>query len=263
MLSFRKLLQPKTIDEAVAFMDTYKNAPLLAGGCWLRLGQGTIPTLIDLSLLNLRYVREEGIEFVIGAMATERDVETFPAFKTFHNGILVKSVASILGVQFRNMATMGASVASRYGFSDMIPTLLALKADVVLARMGRMSLQEYMDYRGRDLLVEIRIPKINCAVAMETMRKSASDFPYLTGAIRRDEDGFAIYIGCRPAKATYAELASAILNEKDVAGIDEVAEIVGKELKYSSNSHASKEYRKAMVVGMTRRLIEEVVVAWN
>ncbi len=72
---------------------------------------------------------------------------------------------------------MGGSVASKFGFSDIIPALLAVHADIVTFKGGRMSMQDYMTYRERDILVEIRIPKVDVAVSVEALRISRGDFP--------------------------------------------------------------------------------------
>ena len=120
MLAFMKVLQPKTVEEAYELATKNKTAPMLAGGCWLRLGRRTWPSVIDMASLDLRYVREEDKEFVIGAMATQGDVERFEPLQQFCGGAVVKGVKEILGVQFRNTATMGGSVASKFGFSDII-----------------------------------------------------------------------------------------------------------------------------------------------
>ena len=114
MLAFMKVLQPKTVEEAYELATKNKTAPMLAGGCWLRLGRRTWPSVIDMASLDLRYVREEEKEFVIGAMATQGDVERFEPLQQFCGGAVVKGVKEILGVQFRNTATMGGSVASRF-----------------------------------------------------------------------------------------------------------------------------------------------------
>ena len=39
MLAFMKVLQPKTVEEAYELATKNKTAPMLAGGCWLRLGR--------------------------------------------------------------------------------------------------------------------------------------------------------------------------------------------------------------------------------
>ncbi|MCI6407721.1 xanthine dehydrogenase family protein subunit M [Veillonella caviae] len=258
MLAFLKVLQPKTVEEAFEMATKNKTAPMLAGGCWLRLGRRTWPAVIDMAGLDLRYVREEDNEFVIGAMATQGDVERFEPLKQFCGGVVVSGVKEILGVQFRNMATMGGSVASKFGFSDIIPALLAVHADVVTFKGGRMSIQDYMNYRERDILVEIRIPNNPVPVAIEALRISRGDFPYLTGSIRRDGSQYEVYIGTRPGAPQLATQASSVLSAKGVDGIAEAAQLASEELVYQKNSHASKEYRVEMVKSMVRRLVKEV-----
>ena len=254
MLAFMKVLQPKTVEEAYELATKNKTAPMLAGGCWLRLGRRTWPAVIDMASLDLRYVREEDNEFAIGAMATQGDVERFEPLQQFCGGAVVKGVKEILGIQFRNTATMGGSVASKFGFSDIIPA----HADIVTFKGGRMSMQDYMKYRERDILVEIRIPKVEVPVAVEALRISRGDFPVLTGAIRRDDKGVELYIGTRPGVPQLAEKASALLSEKGLAAAKEAGQLASEELVYQSNSHASKEYRMEMVKAMVQRLVKEV-----
>ena len=90
MLAFMKVLQPKTVEEAYEMAVKNKTAPMLAGGCWLRLGRRTWPAVIDMAGLDLRYVREEENEFVIGAMATQGDVERFEPLQRFCGGAVVR-----------------------------------------------------------------------------------------------------------------------------------------------------------------------------
>ena len=253
-----KVLQPTTLAETYDLAVKNKMAPLLAGACWTRLGRRTWPMIIDLSQLNLRYVREETYEFVIGAMATQGDVEHFEPLQEFCKGILPKAVHEILGVQFRNLATMGGSVAAKFGFSDIIPALLALHAEVVTFHGGRMSIASYMTYKERDILVEICIPKVEVPVAIEALRMSRGDFPYLTGSIRKEGSTYEVYIGTRPGVPVLAPEASAVLSEKGLEGAKEAGKIAATELVYQSNSHGSKEYRQAMVKSMVVRLAEEV-----
>ncbi len=258
MLTFMQLLQPKSLEEAYEMVIANKMAPLLAGGCWTRLGRRRWPKVIDLGGLGLRYITETDVEYRVGAMTTQRDMEQYAPWQTFAGGVLPKSVSSILGLQFRNMATIGGSVAAKFGFSDIIPVLLALGADVVLHQAGRMSLESYLSFTERDILVEICIPKQAPQVALEALRKSVSDFPYLTGAIRRDGNEYAVYIGARPGVAKKAVKASAILTEKGLAGAEEAAQLAAEELLFQTNSHASQSYRQQMTIGMVKRLAKEV-----
>lgn len=258
MLMFMQVQQPKTVEEAHALMVKQKMAPLLAGGCWTRLGNRKWPMVIDLSALGLRYITEEETEFHIGAMATQRDVEVFEPFQTLGRGVLPKAVKDILGVQFRNMATMGGSVAAKFGFSDIIPALLALRAEVRLFEAGRMSIEQYLSYGTRDLLVEVIVPKQEVPVAIEALRKSVSDFPYLTGSVRLDDQGYSVYIGCRPGKPALAAKACQLINEKGLDALDEAVGMIQEDLSFQSNSHAGAEYRLEMAKNMFKRLVKEV-----
>ncbi len=96
MLAFMKVLQPKTVEEAYELATKNKTAPMLAGGCWLRLGRRTWPAVIDMASLDLRYVREEDNEFVIGAMATQGDVERFEPLQQFCVVLLLKVLKKFL-----------------------------------------------------------------------------------------------------------------------------------------------------------------------
>ncbi len=259
MLSYVQLLRPKTLDEAYETFAKNKMAAFLAGGCWMRLGKRNWPAVIDLSGLNLRYIQEADSYYAIGAMSTQGDVARYEPFKHIFGGTLVRAVTSILGVQFRNCATFGGSVAAKFGFSDILPTLLAMEADVVLHKSGVMPISQYLASRERDLLIEVRIPKKDFPIAMEALRKSVSDFPILTGAMSKTETGYHIYIGTRPSIAKEAVEAGRMLTEKGKSAIDEVAILGAEELSFQSNSHASEAYRKSMAQGMIRRMAKEVL----
>lgn len=259
MLSFNTLLRPTSVEEAYDMAVKHKFAPLLAGTCWTRLGRRIHPVAIDLSGLDLRYIREGESDIRIGAMATQADVENHPALKELGKGILSKAVHEILGVQFRNMATMGASVAAKFGFSDIIPALLALHAHVELYKGGRMPLADYLEHYGeRDILTEIIIPKQDIPVAIEALRISRGDFPLLTGAIAKEGHSFELYIGTRPGPAKLALKASALLTQEGPKAALAAGQLAAEELDFQSNSHASADYRRNMTRNMVVRLVEEV-----
>ena len=49
-------------------------------------------------------------------MTTLRDLEVSPILNKYFNGVIGNCVKDIIGVQFRNVVTVGASVFSKYGF---------------------------------------------------------------------------------------------------------------------------------------------------
>jgi len=132
----------ESLDDAAALLAKSKENVILGGGMWLRTSNRSIQTLIDISRLGLDRIEETEEEVIIGAMVTLRGVETAACLQELFGGILSKCVSSIVGVQFRNMATIGANVYGRFGFSHIITALLALDTEVELHRAGRMPLED-------------------------------------------------------------------------------------------------------------------------
>lgn len=115
-----------------------------------------------------------------------------------------EAVRHIVGVQFRNCATVGGSVYGRFGFSDVLTLLLALDCDVELYKAGRMPIAQFaaLPY-DRDILTHVYIKKTpGLAVHYQSVRATQTDFPILTCAAARTADGaYRFAIGARPMKA--------------------------------------------------------------
>lgn len=78
----------------------------------------------DLSGLGLDTIEETDAGFSIGAMVTLRQLETHPGLEAFTHGAVREALRHIVGVQLRNLATVGGSIYSRFGFSgcaDPVP----------------------------------------------------------------------------------------------------------------------------------------------
>ncbi len=102
-----------------------------------------------------------------------------------------EAVRHIVGVQFRNCATVGGSVYGRFGFSDVLTLLLALDCDVELYKAGRMPIAQFaaLPY-DRDILTHVYIKKTpGLAVHYQSVRATQTDFPILTCAAGCTADG--------------------------------------------------------------------------
>ena len=120
MFTLMELVQPQSLEEAYEILMKRKNNIVIGGSAFLRMGEKRIGTGIDLSNLNLNLIEETSDYIKIGAMTTLRDLEVSPILNKYFNGVISNSVKDIIGVQFRNVVTVGASVFSKYGFSDLI-----------------------------------------------------------------------------------------------------------------------------------------------
>ena len=200
MFSFSKYFPAQSLQEAYDELLKSKKNIILGGTSYLRMENTSYNTAIDLSSLSLDYIKEDGEYIHIGAMTSFREIETNSIILNLFNGILSKSVENIIGVQFRNNVTVGATVFSKYGFSDFIPALLSLDTTVVLFNGGAISLEEYLSTEGktRDILVEIKIRKAIGKGSFQSIRKSKTDYAITNTAVTNENGNFRIAIGVRP-----------------------------------------------------------------
>ena len=217
---------------------------ILGGGCWLRLGRRHYQTLIDLSGLGLDQIEEAEDAILLGAMVTLRQLETSPLLKERFGLYFVHCTRHIVGVQFRNCATLGGSVAARFGFSDIVTALLALDCQVELVKGGWTPLAAYVTMPpDRDVLLRIRIrltPGVRAVY--ESMRNSATDLPVLTCALSQGPWGLRCAIGGRSGRP-------AALEGGDVENLVENVE----KWNYVDNMRASGAYRRHLAGVLLRR----------
>lgn len=262
MFTLQNLVQPETIEEAYKILVEKKANTVLGGCCFLRMGAKRIGTAIELSKLKLDYIKEHNDYIEIGAMTTFREIETSSLLNDYFNGLLPKSVGNIIGVQFRNVVTVGATVYSKYGFSDFITALLALDADVELYEAGRMSLESFlsMPYK-KDILTKVLIKKNNRKASYKDFRNSISDYPILNVAVSNMDNQWKVVVGVRPRGAAIAKNASLELSKGNLTEteIEAAANMASEELAFGSNMRAAGEYRKALCKVLVKRAVMEVL----
>ena len=110
------------------------------------------------------------------------DVYKRQALNAYTHGAIAESVRHIVGVQFRNVATVGGSIWGRFGFSDVMTIFRALGAKVQLHKAGIMDLDEFaaLPRTTRDVLVSVIVPKNAKGVVYLSQRNQSTDFPVLT-----------------------------------------------------------------------------------
>lgn len=265
MFTVRDLVQPESIDEAYKVLAGKRSNTVLGGCAYLRMGSKKIGTAVDLSKLHLNDIKEQDGSIEIGAMATFRDMETHSLLNKHFTAIIPKALRNIVGIQFRNVVTVGASVFSRYGFSDLLTALLALDTEVELYQGGRMTLEEFMIKPfENDILTKVFIKLNDRNAAYQSFRNSASDYPILNAAVSQLNGQWRIVVGARPLKAQIAHKASLALTDLNSEGltpsnIAKVAEMAAEELTFGTNTRGSAEYRKAMCKVLVQRGITEVL----
>ena len=262
MFTLLEFFQPETLDEAYKKLISRKNNTILGGCAYLKMGAKRIGSGIDLSKLNLNYIKETVDYIEIGASTTFRNIETSKLIGAYFNDVLNESLKDIIGIQFRNIVTVGASVYSKYGFSDFITALLALDTEVELYKSGRFTLEEFLaEPYEKDILTKIYIKKNERKAVYKSLRNSRSDYPILNAAVSKLQNNFKIVVGARPATAKISLEASKILSDGVFSEklLNQALDEIASELIFGTNMRASKEYRQAMSKILVKRAVMEVI----
>lgn len=261
MFTIDKYVVAESLEQAYELNKNRRNV-IIGGMLWLKMGRKRIGTAIDLSALGLNSIDEDVDGFKIGCMCTLRDIEIHEGLKKSFNNVLAKSVEGIVGVQMRNLATIGGSIYSRFGFSDLLTVLLALDTYVELYKGGIVSLEEYVDMPlDNDILMRIIIKKDNRKVIYLSHRKSATDFPVLSCAVANLGNEWYVVHGARPMKA---KLSKFILNNNpSQEEIDATVKFAVENTNFGTNIRGSKEYRQILADVLAKRNIEEILNGGN
>ena len=247
MAQYKNYVIAQTLDEAYA-LNAKKSTVIVAGNMWLRMCGMRRQTALDLSALGLDYIKEDEQGFTIGAMTTLRTMETHAALNAAFGGVFARAFEPIVGTQFRNGATVGGSVFSRFGFSDVSTLLLAMGAKVVTHARGEVPLDEFQKEKwDRDILTAIRIEKGRSA-AIESVRLSKTDIPVLVCAASADERGVRVVLGSRPARAVIVA-ENARPEELDYMRM-------AADIPMGSNARASEAYRRKVAPVLMERAVQ-------
>lgn len=255
MLNIKTYVRVQSLEEAYDLCQK-KNNVVLGGMLWLKMQRRSVGTAIDLSDLGLDQIEEDGEFYRLGAMVTLRTLELHPGLNELTQGALGESVRHIVGVQFRNLATVGGSLWGRFGFSDVLTVMLALDAQVELYHAGRMSLEAFtrLPRQQHDILTHVLIPKKVGRVVYLSQRNISTDFPTLTCALSRKDGAYTCVIGARP------QMAQVYRDEKGLlsGGVTEetaraFGEDVAQRAKFGSSLRAGEEYRQKVCAVLVRR----------
>ena len=219
MLRIREYRKVESLEEAYE-LNQKKTNRIIGGGLWMKIGDRNLMTAIDLSGLGLDQISETEDEFVIGCMATLRDLEVHPGPNAYTDGAVKQSVCHIVGVQFRNCATVGGSIYGRFGFSDY----------------------------DNDILVAVHIVKTPVKITYLSQRNTATDFPVIAVAVSEYNEKLHVSIGARPVRA---ETLTLDLSEK--ADMEHLVKKVQEQFSFGSNRRGSADYRRHIAGVLVKR----------
>lgn len=259
MITIQKYVRAQSLEEAYQLNQNTRNR-VIGGMLWVKMGNGSVNTAIDLCDLGLNRIEETETEFSIGASVTLRQIEMHEGLNAYACGAVKRAVKDIVGVQFRNMATVGGSLWGRFGFSDVLTVFLAMDSYVELYKGGVVPLSQFaqMGYE-RDILVRLIVKKTPGRFAYQAMRIQRTDFPVLACAVSEMNGQYRAVIGARPGRAMVVRdekglLSGGVTQESAKA----FAEYVADRTPTQSNVRGSAAYRTQLVRVLTERAVLEM-----
>ncbi|WP_284743619.1 FAD binding domain-containing protein [Amycolatopsis sp. RTGN1] len=270
-------VRPSTVDEAVqALASAGEDAKVIAGGQSLlpvlRMRLAAPTTLIDLGrVAELRGVREDGDQLVIGAMTTHYDVQR-DALVAEHAALLKEATDTVADPQIRHRGTLGGAIAHADPAGDLLAPVLALDASLVLAGpSGRRTVPAAEFFQdlfttalaADELLVEVRVPKhTGWRAHYEKFNRVAQAWSMVAVAVTvRTEAGVIeearvalTNMGSTPVRASGVEAA--------LVGVQASADSIAAAASHAAegtnppvDSNADVEYRRHLAQVLTGRAI--------
>ena len=233
----------------------------------------SIRRLIDLAGLGISSIREGEGGVRIGATATMTEVAESPVVRDYLGGFLPGVLHRVASPLQRNLATFGGTIGSAHPWSDVIPVLLVLDAELaVYAGEERvLSLVDYLKERGegfRPLITEIRLPLIaeRGAAGFEKFSRTRFDVGLLNCACfvsLKDErcETVRIAIGGRPGIATRLYDVEGELTGEELTdqAIEDLAALAAERVEVGDDRRASGGYRRTLAKVGVKRCLERIV----
>jgi carbon-monoxide dehydrogenase medium subunit len=190
---------PKSVSEAIGLLGSLgADAKLLAGGHSLlpmmKLRFAQPAHLIDLNkIADLRGIREEGADVVIGAMTVENELIASPVLRA-KVPLLAEAPKLIADPQVRNRGTIGGDIAHGDPANDHPALSIAVDASFVLqGPKGQRTVKAEAFYHGTymtelaedEILVAIRVPAFakGTGWAYEKLKRKTGDWATAGAAV--------------------------------------------------------------------------------
>jgi len=254
MITIQKYVRAQSLEEAYALNQSRRNR-IVGGMLWMKMAHYDADTAIDLCDLGLNAMEETSEAFSIGAMATLRDLEMHASLNAYTNNAVRNAVKDIVGVQMRNMATVGGSLWSRFGFSDVLTVFLSMDSYVELYKGGIIPLEQFSKMKAdNDILLRLIVKKTPGRFVYTAMRNQRTDFPVLACAVSEMGGEVRAVIGARPGRAMIVRDQQGLVKESAAA----FARYVAENVPTGTNVRAGAAYRSHLVRVLVQRSITQL-----
>ncbi len=276
----------KKLEEALDYLDRLEKVKVLAGGTDLLVDinkkSPRLPPifyLLDISNLEvLKFIQQADHYIEIGSLITHSKLINEPLLNN-NFPLLVEAARTIGSTQIRNRGTIGGNIVNASPAADLLPPLIALKAEVVLTSKKServLPLEEFLagpyktKIEANELLTKIKIPLLgdNYYTDFQKIgRRKALSIARLSIALVVKIDEKSIFQDARvvPGSATpYPQSLSKVekaIDGKSINKIDleEIGRIISEEMISITGVRWSTPYKKPTMAILLKRSLEKVI----
>lgn len=273
---------PETVEAAVSLLVKHEGSKVLAGGHSLlpmmKLRLANPEVIVDINgIRDLAYIREEGHEIRIGALARLSEVKSSHLLKKLAP-MLAETASMIADPQVRNRGTVGGNLAHGDPANDLPPTVLALGA-IIVARGPRgerkIKAEDFFvdlfvtGLEHDEILTEVVFPMAPPGTGTSFLKfeRKAGDFSTVSVATRLTLDreyecsAAGIGLGGVGPTALRAKGAEEILVGARLTPdlIQSAASKCAEVARPSSDLMGSADYKRAMVAVFARRSLKKAL----
>ena len=285
MISYEFLTTQK-IEEALNYLDKFTKVHILAGGTDLLVNlYKESPRLPDFDyLLDISNIPELKIinlvnNFIeIGPLVTHSGLIGEPLIKN-NFPVLMEAACTIGSTQIRNRGTIGGNIVNASPAADLLPPLIALRAEVELtSRKGKriLPLQEFLagpyktTLQASELLTKIKIPLLGDHYYTDFQkigRRKALSIARLSLALVTKIEKEGIFQDTRVAPGSATPYPQSLPEtEKAVNGqsifhidLEEIGKITSKEMVSITGERWSTPYKKPTIAVLIKRALKKMI----
>lgn len=279
-------LTTSKLEEALIYLDELDQVKVIAGGTDIlvnihnkskRLPE--ISYLLDISNIDtLNFIRQSNDCVEIGPLVTHSELMHEPLIKEKYP-LLYHAASHIGSTQIRNKGTIGGNICNASPAADLLPPLLALKAELVLTgKKGErtINLETFLTapyktvLQRQELLTKIKIPLLSDGYQMHFQkigRRKALSISRLSLAVVVKIDDKGIFKDARvvPGSATpYPQPLSGV--ERAINGqsihqikVEEIGKIISEEVISVTGIRWSTPYKKPVISTLIQRALKEMI----
>jgi carbon-monoxide dehydrogenase medium subunit len=263
-----EFFEPKTVDEAVRFLDT-ANSKVMAGGVDLVLKMRLRLTLPDAviglqKIPGLDYIESNPAGLRFGALASIRQIELSPLVQK-NWAVLYEAVHQIASVQTKTMGTAVGNLCVATPASDIAPPLFVLGAKVKIVGLNYEKLVPIENFfvavgktilEPNEIVTEIFVPGMPAGTGSAFLKaaKTADDIAKVNAAVtvtvtdKICKDARIALGSVAPTPIRVTEAEQALKGQKlDETMFARAAEAAADAVKPISDIRSTAKYRKEMV----------------